>query len=116
MPSTAYRHNGGLSVRTLTDEAATCRMWAVEFKDGPEHEILLHLGSEFERLALAAGEPLPIVPADLAYFARRAAQAATAAHRAAHPKARLAHLKMAHRYRSLAYGSARHLGYQLAGW
>lgn len=43
---------------------------------------------------------------DLFYFCRRAEEELAAATRAAHPRARLAHLEMAERYHDLASGIA----------
>ena len=62
-----------------------------------EKAVLLRIASEFDRLGEVAGRP-----ENLAYFAARAAQEVTAAVRANHPQARLAHLAMAQRYDALA--------------
>jgi hypothetical protein len=87
--------------RTLADDAADCRQWADEFDGQPERAILLRLSSEFLILAAKNGEH-SIDPGDVPYFAQRATQEITAAVKAKHPKARLAHLKMAQHYEALS--------------
>ena len=87
--------------RTLANDAADCRLWADEFDGRPERAILLRLSSEFLILAAKNGEQ-SIDQSDVPYFAQRATQEITAAVKAKHPKARLAHLKMAQHYEALS--------------
>jgi hypothetical protein len=75
---------------------------ALEFAERPEASLLLRLASEFDRLALEKDRPLGFTADDSRYFAQRAAQEVTAAVKAGHPKARLAHLKIAQRYEALS--------------
>lgn len=59
----------------------------------------------------------PHVEGDAAYFSRRASEERAAAMKAAHPKARKAHLDMAGRYDDLAHSITardRHLGLDLS--
>ena len=86
----------------LAGDASDCRSLAQEFRGRPETSLLLRLAREFDRLAITKDWPLGFHENDGRYFARRAAQEVTAAVRAAHPKARLAHLKMAQRYEALS--------------
>lgn len=86
----------------LVGEASDCRFLVEEFRGRAEARLLRRLASEFERLAVERDWPLGFHRDDSMYFARRAAQEVTAAVRAEHPKARLAHLKMAQRYDGLS--------------
>jgi hypothetical protein len=93
----------------LADEAANCRLLALELRDRPEVPILLRLASEFDRLVHNADGCGSVYEKDGRYFEQRAAQEIRAAVRAAHPKARLAHLKMAQSYEALSQESRAHL-------
>ena len=86
----------------LAGEAADCRSLAQELAGRPEASLLLRLASEFDRLALERDWPLGFHADDSRYFAQRASQEITAAVKARHPKARLAHLKIAQRYEHLS--------------
>lgn len=86
----------------LAGEGSDCRSLAQEFQGRPEAPLLLRLASEFDRLAVERDWPLGFHEDDSRYFARRAAQAVTAAVRARHSRARLAHLEMAQRYDGLS--------------
>jgi hypothetical protein len=90
-----------MSQRTMAHEAADCRFWAQEFAGRPEQNFLLRLAIEFELLAEKAVAPINMHDHDQSYFARRASQEVTAAVKAKHPKARLAHLKMAQSYEAM---------------
>lgn len=79
----------------LADEASHCRSLALELRDRPEMPVLLRLASEFDRLADSEKGRRSDHEEDGRYFDQRAAQEVRAAVRAAHPMARLAHLKMA---------------------
>ncbi len=94
-----------MSQDALANEAADCRFWAEEFAGRPEHALLLRLANEFENLAELATPPISIQESDWPYFAQRASQEITAAVKAKHPNARLAHLKMAQRYEALTHAS-----------
>ena len=87
---------------SLVGEASDCRSLVEEFRGRPEARLLRRLASEFERLAVERDWPLGFHGDDGRYFAQRAAQEVTAAVQAEHPKARLAHLKMARRYDGLS--------------
>ncbi len=89
--------------RTWKDDAEDCRLWAMEFRERPEQALLLRLASEFENLAKVTTATSSIHEDDLPYFASRASQEITAAVRARHPKARLAHLAMAQRYELMSH-------------
>lgn len=86
----------------LAGEGSDCRSLAQELEGRPEAPLLLRLASEFDRLAVEREWPLGFHQDDSRYFARRAAQEVTAAVRAKHARARLAHLEMAHRYNGLS--------------
>ena len=88
--------------RTYHDEAAECRRYAEEVEGAPDRALLLRLAVEFDRLADLAGTA-PARVEDPAYYATRASQEVTAAVKAKHPQARLAHLAMARRYDALAH-------------
>jgi hypothetical protein len=75
---------------------------AQEFDGRPEASFLLRLASEFDRLALERDRPTGFTADDARYFAQRAAEEVTAAVKAGHPKARLAHLKIARSYEHLS--------------
>lgn len=83
-----------MSQISLAIEAADCRLLARELHGRPEEPVLLQLASEFDRLAdLQEG-----ASDEVTYCSARAAQEVSAAVKARHPKARLAHLTMAQRY------------------
>jgi hypothetical protein len=86
-------------------EALHCRSLALELRGRPEVPVLLGLASEFDRLVHDEERLLSLHEEDRCYFVQRAAQEVTAAVKAAHPQARLAHLKMAQRYEALSRGS-----------
>ena len=87
--------------RSFASDVAACRGLMAEVQDPAEKNLLHRIACEFERFdriteceKSAAEQPF--------YYARRAAQEVTAAVKAQHPKARLAHLSMAQRYDCLA--------------
>jgi hypothetical protein len=87
--------------RSFASDVTACRGLMDEVQDPAEKNLLLRIACEFERLdriaeceTSAAEQPF--------YYAQRAAQEVTAAVKAQHPKARLAHLSMAQRYDCLA--------------
>lgn len=87
--------------RSFASDVAVCRGLMDEVQDRAEKNLLHRIACEFERLdriteceKSAAEQPL--------FYAQRAAQEVTAAVKAQHPKARLAHLNMAQRYDCLA--------------
>jgi hypothetical protein len=94
----------------LVGEASDCRSLVEEFRGRPEAQLLGRLASEFERLAVESDWPLGFHLDDSVYFAQRAAQEVTAAVKAEHPKARLAHLKMAQRYDKFSRAILEHRG------
>lgn len=92
----------------LAIEAVDCRSLARELHGRPEEPILLRLADEFDRVAVQQSSPAGYQESDLAYFAKRASQETAAAVKARHPKARLAHLKMAQRYDGLSHALRMH--------
>ena len=87
--------------RTFSDDAEQCRRFADEVEGAPDKAFLLRIAGEFDRLA--DGERGWAERAeDPAYYAARASQEVSAAVKARHPQARLAHLVMAQRYDALA--------------
>jgi hypothetical protein len=93
----------------LANEASKCRSLALELEGRPEVPILLRLASEFNQLASRQERPSSDHEEDGRYFKQRAAQEVRAAVRAAHPKARLAHLKMAQSYEARSQESDAHM-------
>jgi hypothetical protein len=91
-----------MSLCSLANEAANCRALSYEFPGRPEEALLRRLAEEFESLAVQHDWPVGFHDNDLKYFEKRACQESTAAVEARHPKARLAHLKMAQRYDGLS--------------
>ena len=88
--------------RTFAEEAVQCRCLIDELDGEAEKALLYGIASEFDRLAeLSSFE-------DPAYYASRAAQEVSAAVKARHPQARLAHLMMARRYDALVHGTPQH--------
>lgn len=87
----------------LAGEASNCRRLAQELHGRPEAPFLHRLASEFDRIAGTKDDAAGAHEDDGRYFAARAAQENTAAARAVHPKARLAHLRMAQRYEALSH-------------
>jgi hypothetical protein len=88
--------------RTFAQEADYCRGLAEEV-DGQADKAFLHrIAGEFDRLADIYSH------SDQHYYAARAAQEVSAAVKAQHPKARLAHLMMARRYDALLQGTQPH--------
>jgi len=92
--------------RTYFDEAEHCRRSAMEVERAAEKAILLRLASEFDRLAQTDADVDDEWAEDPSYYAARAAQEISAAVKARHPQARLAHLVMAQRYDALAQSGA----------
>ena len=91
----------------LASEASACRSLAKEFEGRPEAPFLLRLATEFDQLAVTREWPLGLDDEDGQYFSQRAAQEVTAAVKALHPNARLAHLELAHRYEQISEAFAR---------
>ena len=96
-----------MSQRTYANEAANCRSWANECKGRHEQAFLLRVASEFENLADVANARSNIHKDDWTNFAQRASQEITAAVRATHPRARLAHLRLAQHYETLTHDGGR---------
>jgi hypothetical protein len=94
-----------MSQRTLENEAARCLYLAEKFGGRPEKAILLRIASEFQRLSDLDEPAPPVVEHDRPYFTERASQEISAAVQARHPKARLAHFRMAQHYEDLLHGS-----------
>jgi hypothetical protein len=90
----------------LASEASACRSLAKEFEGRPEAPLLLRLASEFDQLASTREWPAGSHDEDGQYFSQRATQEVTAAVRAAHPNARLAHLELARRYEQISQAVA----------
>ena len=90
-----------MSQRSLADDATVCLLLADEFEGRPEEALLLRLASEFQALANGPNPTCRIREGDLPYFALRASQEVTAAVKAEHPNARIAHLKMAQHYNAM---------------
>jgi hypothetical protein len=86
----------------LAGEAADCRSLARVLVGRPEALLLVRIACAFDQLAVERDPPSGFDAEDGRYFAQRAAQEVTAAVKAEHPKARLAHLKIAQRYEHLA--------------
>lgn len=86
----------------LAAKASDSRSLALKLRGLPEVPVLPGLPSEFDRLAVGKERLLSSYEEDCPYFVQRAAQEVTAAVKAAHPKARLVHLKMAQRYEALS--------------
>ncbi|MCW3796520.1 hypothetical protein OMW55_01675 [Sphingomonas sp. BN140010] len=82
--------------RTFSDEADDCRRFADEVECAADKAFLHRIAGEFDRLAETVR-----YEDDPAYYAARAAQEVSAAVKAQHPRARLAHLLMAQRYEGL---------------
>jgi hypothetical protein len=96
-----------MHLHDLASEASACRSLAKEFEGRPEAPFLLRLASEFDQLAATREGPLGLDDEDGRYFSQRAAQEVTAAVRAVHPNARLAHLELARRYEQISQAVAR---------
>jgi hypothetical protein len=90
----------------LASEASACRSLAKEFEGRPEAPLLLRLATEFDQLAVTREWPLGLGDEDGRYFSQRAAQEVTAAVKAVHPNARLAHLELARRYEQISQAVA----------
>jgi TorA maturation chaperone TorD len=91
----------------LASEASACRSLAEEFEGRPEAPLLLRIATEFDRLAVTREWPLRLDDEDGQYFSQRASQEVTAAVKAIHPNARLAHLELARRYEQISQAVAR---------
>jgi hypothetical protein len=87
--------------RTFADEADHCRWLSDQLNGQAEKRILYRIASEFDRLAELRG-------LDSSYYAWRASQEVSAAVKARHPAARLAHLIMARRYDALVKETQQH--------
>lgn len=88
----------------LPSEAAECWTLTQWFAGRPEEALLLRLEDEFDGLAVQSHWPTGFDESDGQHFAWRARQESLAANEAEHPKARLAHLRMAQRYERLSQG------------
>lgn len=96
-----------MRLHELASEASACRSLAKEFEGRPEAPLLLRLATEFDQLAVTREWPLGLDDEDGRYFSQRAAQEVTAAVKAVHPNARLAHLELARRYEQISQAFAR---------
>lgn len=85
-----------MAQRNFAEEANECRRLISDVEARAEKVLLHRIASEFDQLAGLRAS------ADPSYYAARAAEEVSAAVRARHPNARLAHLTMARRYDALA--------------
>jgi hypothetical protein len=98
-----------MHLHDLAIEASACRSLAEDFEGQPEAPFLLRLASEFDQLAASRDWPLGCHDEDGRYYSQRATQEVTAAVRAVHPNARLAHLELARRYEQISQAVARRM-------
>ncbi|RST31495.1 hypothetical protein HMF7854_12090 [Sphingomonas ginkgonis] len=86
-----------MAKHSYSDDAEDCRRFAEEVGGEADKAMLHRIAREFERLAEEVRH------ADRPYYVARATQEVTAAVKAVHPQARLAHLTMARHYEALTH-------------